>query len=76
METFSLLDPDKTVIGDSYSVLNMAFRDVLEVRPPAMFRDENHRYLTFVSSDLREQMESQGITGCLFRTLDEYIQDS
>ena len=73
MNTFSLIDPDQVEITDNFIIKKMAVRESLEQEPPAMFRDENYRQVVFVSSDLREQMESQGITGCLFRTLEQFV---
>lgn len=76
METFSLVDPDQTVEEGNIIVRKMALRSALEKEPPPIFLDENYRHLTFVNSDLRKLIEEQNITGCSFKTIDQYVSET
>ena len=76
IETFPLVDPEQTVEEGNIIIRKMALRSEFAVEPPPIFLDENYRYLTFVNSDLRKLIEERNITGCSFRTIDQYVAET
>jgi hypothetical protein len=76
LEVFPLINLHQSIISDDGArIKKLVLDQEIQQEGPIMFLDSNFRELLFVRDDLKLKIEQQTITGCRFRTIDEYVHE-